>query len=173
MTLTIFTFSFQVPRPLGRNLSPSQVLNSKERGFQWEPHLSTRKGILRTVEGEGGFSLQTCSPMKVKVLVIQSCLTLCNPMDCSLSGPSVHGILQPRTLEWVAMPFSSGSSWPRDQTQVSCIADRFFTVWATRDILSHPAYVQPLNLARFIFVEEGGNQNTTEYDSWLWRSAVS
>ena len=103
----------------------------------------------------------------------QSCLTLCNSMDRGLSGPSVHGILQPRTLEWVAMPFSSGSSWPRDQTQVSCIAGRFFTVWTTRDILSHPAYVQPLNLARFIFVEEGGNQNTTEHDSWLWRSAVS
>ena len=51
-----------------------------------------------------------------------SCLTLCNPMDCI-----VHGILQGRILEWVAVPFSRGSSQPTDQTQVSCIADRFFT----------------------------------------------
>ena len=42
--------------------------------------------------------------------------TPCDPMDCSLPGSSVHGILQARLLEWVAMPFSKGSSWPRDQT---------------------------------------------------------
>ena len=47
---------------------------------------------------------------------LQSCLTLCNPMNCSPSGSSVHGILQARILEWVAMPSSSGSSWPRDRT---------------------------------------------------------
>ena len=66
------------------------------------------------------------------VLVSQLC-PLCDPMDCSLLGSSVHGILQLRILEWVAIPFSKGSSQPRDQTQVSCIAGRFFTVWATRE----------------------------------------
>ena len=70
---------------------------------------------------------------KVKVKVTQSYLTLCDPMDCSLPGSSVHGILQARILEWVAVPFSSGSSQHRHQTQVSCTADRFFTVWATRE----------------------------------------
>ena len=58
---------------------------------------------------------------------LQSCLMLCDPMDCSPPGSSVHGILQARILEWVAMPSSRGSSWPRDQTWVSCIAGRFFT----------------------------------------------
>ena len=53
---------------------------------------------------------------KVKVLVAQSCLILCDPMDCSSPGFSVHGILQARILEWVAIPFSRGSSQPRDQT---------------------------------------------------------
>ena len=58
---------------------------------------------------------------------------LCDPMDCSLPGSSVHGILQARILEWVAISFSRGSSQPRDQTRISCIAGRFFTVWATRE----------------------------------------
>ena len=53
-------------------------------------------------------------------------------MDCSLPGSSVHGILQARILEWVAMPFSRGSSRSKDWTWVSCIAGRFFTIWATR-----------------------------------------
>ena len=52
--------------------------------------------------------------LKVKVLVAQSCPTLCDTMDCSPSGSSVHGILQARILEWVAVPFSRGSSQPRD-----------------------------------------------------------
>ena len=52
----------------------------------------------------------TISHLSVKVLVAQSCLTLCDPMDCSPPGSSVHGILQARTLEWVAMPSSTGSS---------------------------------------------------------------
>ena len=67
--------------------------------------------------------------MKVEVLVAQSCLTFCNPMDCSLPDSSVHGILQARILNWVTIPFSRGSSRPRDQTQVSCVAGRFFTIW--------------------------------------------
>ena len=61
-------------------------------------------------------------------LVSQLCLTLCNPLDSCPSGSSVHGILQTRILEWFAMPSSRGSSQPRDRTQVSCIADGFFTI---------------------------------------------
>ena len=64
---------------------------------------------------------------------LQSCPTFCDSMDCSPRGFSVRGILQARILEWVAISFSRGSSWSRDWTQVSCIADRFFTIWATRE----------------------------------------
>jgi len=66
-------------------------------------------------------------------LVAQSCLILWDCMDCSPPAPPFMGILQARILEWVAMPSSRGSSQPRDQTQVSHIAGRFFTVWATRE----------------------------------------
>ena len=66
--------------------------------------------------------------MLLKVLVAQLCLTLCNPMDYSPPGSSVHGILQARILEWIAIFFSRGSSWPRDQTLVFCIAGRFFSL---------------------------------------------
>ena len=62
------------------------------------------------------------------------CLTLCDPMDWHLPGSSVHGILQARMLEWVAVPFSRGSSWPRDQTHISCVSclsGGFFTTSAT------------------------------------------
>ena len=69
---------------------------------------------------------------EVKVLIAQSCPTPCHPIDCNSPG-SVHGILQGRILEWIAIPFSRGSSQLRDRTQVSCIADGFFTVWATRE----------------------------------------
>ena len=55
-------------------------------------------------------------------------------MDCSLPGSSVHGIFQARVLEWVAVSFCRGSSQPRDWTQVSCIAGRHFTIWATREV---------------------------------------
>ena len=71
--------------------------------------------------------------LKVQVLVTQSCLTLSDSMDSSLLGSSVHGILQAKILEWVAMTFSRGSSQHRDRTWVSHIAGRCFTFWATRD----------------------------------------
>ena len=76
----------------------------------------------------------------------QSCLNLCNPMDCSPPGSSVHGILQARILEWVAMPSSRGSSGPRDQTWISCTAGRFFTTEPPRK----PAYcrVSSVQLSR-------------------------
>ena len=68
------------------------------------------------------------SNMNVKVKVTQLCPPLCNHMDYT-----VHGILQARILEWVAFPFSRGSSQPRDWTQVSHIDSEFFTSWATRE----------------------------------------
>ena len=64
------------------------------------------------------------------ILSFFSCVGLCDPMDCSLPGSSVHGILQARILEWVAMPSSRGSSWPRDRTRVSyvsCIGRQLYT----------------------------------------------
>ena len=73
-------------------------------------------------------------PEWVKWEVAQSYPTLCDPMDCSLPGSSVHGIFQERILEWVAISFSRGSFRPRDQTRVSHIVGRRFTVWATREV---------------------------------------
>ena len=61
------------------------------------------------------------------------CPTLRDPMDHSPPGSSVHGISQARILEWVAISFSRGYSRPRDGTQFSCIAGKFFTIWATRE----------------------------------------
>ena len=64
-------------------------------------------------------------------------------MDRRPPGSSVHGVSQARILEWVAMPFSRGSSPPRDRTQVFCMAGRFFTIWATGKSLSHEVSFQP------------------------------
>ena len=65
-----------------------------------------------------------CACIKQSVLVAQLCPILCNPMDCSPPGSSVHGTLQARILKWVAIPFSRGSSQLKDQAQVSCIAGK-------------------------------------------------
>ena len=64
--------------------------------------------------------------LKLRSEATQLCLTLCDPMDCSLPGSSVHGIFKARVLEWVAMSFSRRSSRPRDRTHVSCIVGRRF-----------------------------------------------
>ena len=66
--------------------------------------------------------------------VAQSCPPLCDSMDCSLPGSYVHGIFQARVLEWVTISFSRESSWPRDRTWFSCVAGRFFAIWATREV---------------------------------------
>jgi len=79
---------------------------------------------------------------KVKVLVAQSCLTFCNPMDCSSSGFSVHGFLQARILEWIPIPFSRESSWSRGQTSLSCISGRFFTISTTRELYQFSSVTQ-------------------------------
>ena len=64
--------------------------------------------------------------INTKVKIAQSYLTLCDPVGCSPPGSSVHGILQARIQEWVAISYSRGSSQPRDRTHVFCIAGRFF-----------------------------------------------
>ena len=73
-----------------------------------------------------------CVCLSLSIFVSRSVvLTSCDPIDCSPPGTSIHGILQARTLEWVATPFSRGSCQPRDWTQASCIACRFFTTDAS------------------------------------------
>ena len=91
----------------------------------WSPD-STQKESLRVFSV---VSAPACS-------VIKSCLTLCDPMDCSPPGSSVYGISQGRRLEWVVISFSTGSSWPRDWTCVSCIGRQILYHWATREALS-------------------------------------
>ena len=65
-------------------------------------------------------------PERKKILVAQLCPTHCDPRDCSPPSSFVHGILQARILEWIAVPFSRGSSQPWDRTHISCMAGRFF-----------------------------------------------
>ena len=90
---------------------------------------------------ERSLELQTeSSPLTLydRAKLLQSCLTLCDPMDCSLLVSSVHGILEARILEWVAMLSSRGSSWPRDWTCISCLpalGGEFFTTSTTWEAL--------------------------------------
>ena len=101
--------------------------------------------------------------------IAQSCLTLCDPMDCSLPGSSVHRILQARILEWVAIPFFRGSSQPWDKTQVSGIAGRFFTIRAMNEAHQKSAcfilhYLSVLGVCR------GGVESTAWGGGgrWIW-----
>ena len=109
-------------------------------------HLSCTRGILPLVDtfvfGYLPLPVKLChSGVTLRTLVFkfslvaQSCPTLCDPMDYSLPGSSVHGIFQARVLEWVAISFSRRSSQPRDRTQVSHIVGRHFIIWATGEVL--------------------------------------
>ena len=105
----------------------------------------------------------TCWFEKWKVLIAQLYPTLCDPMDYSLPGSSVYGILQERTLKSVAIPFSRGSSQFRNWTQVSLIAGRFFTIWARREafIQSSLTLCTPGTVAHHIplFMENSPGKN--------------
>ena len=116
-----------------------------EMDTQWELNLAQTPGVGRKWRWAHKFnsdsrymlvfscnSLEMCMT-QMSVLVAQFCPTLCDPVDCSPPGSSVHGILQTRILEWAAILFSRGSSRPKDQTWVSCIAGRFLTIWVTRE----------------------------------------
>ena len=90
------------------------------------PHLITTSLLRLTLD------LYLAYSMRVSHSVMS---TLCDPVDYGLPGFSVHGIFQTRILELAAIPFSRGSSQPRDQIWVSCITGRLFTIWATRKAL--------------------------------------
>ena len=92
----------------------------------------------------------------MKVKVAQSCPTLCDPMDYT-----AHGILQARILEWVVFPFSRGTFQPRDWTQVSRIAGRFFTSWATREAL------KGMNLATKMINRNATRVEVLSFKEWF------
>ena len=105
--------------------------------------------------------------------VAQSCLTLSNPMDCSLPGSSVLVISQARVLEWVAISFSRGSSWPRDLTQVSCIAGGLCTNWAIGET---PIYIHVSLLFQIVFpfrLLPNIEQSSLCYNPLLWKTHLN
>ena len=103
----------------------------------WEPRTLSIPPLKRLSEGKrtATWFLYIKVVVVVVVLVAQFCSTLCNPLDYSPPGSFVQGILQARILEWVAIPFSRRSFWPKAWTQVFCTAGWFFTIWATREDL--------------------------------------
>ena len=110
----------------------SQTLSSMVLLFSLSIRKQTRKGWLVPAWALIDSGTEIAPRSYVTELCIQShqsCLTLCDPMDHSPPGSSVHGIFQAKILWWVAIPFSRGSSQPGDETWVSCIAGRFFTDW--------------------------------------------
>ena len=104
------------------HINSTQKYFSHELTKSYETTITTKGWNL----GTDKLVVTESGPQKRKVSVSRS--VVCDPMDCTLLGSSDHGILQARTLEWVAIPFSRGSSQPRDRAQVSCIAGGFFTI---------------------------------------------
>ena len=97
------------------------------------------------------------------------------PMDCSPLGSSVHGILQARILERVAIPFSRGSSQPRDETQVSPIANGFFTSWAAREAHVYLCLCANIDSCEATHLEVGGipsRRHTLKFSDWHLLSKV-
>ena len=107
-----------------------RTLHSQKEGTT--PESRKLKDYLRTLHTTESYLISESESE-----VTQSCLTVCDPMDCSPPGSSDHGILPARILEWVAMSFSRGSSQPRDRTQVSRIEGRCFNLWTTREVGLH------------------------------------
>ena len=111
------------------NHKGDRILSHKSKHIMSAPHESQ----LRKRERKGRINRKKGGKQRRKVKVAQLCPTLYDPMDCGQAGSSVHGILQARILEWVAMPFSRGSSQSRDGTRVSCTGGGFSTIWTTRE----------------------------------------
>ena len=105
-----------------------------------QPHISPWMDIARSRAMQvtlWDFPSSLCQKCLISLfcyLVAKLCLTLCNSLECSPPGSSVHGILQARILEWVATSFSRGSSWPKNGTRVSCIGRYILYHWAVNKI---------------------------------------
>ena len=114
----------------------SAAVRGITKSQRWQPSNNNKCTSHCTFLNHDSFILQleVCTSYECVSEVTQSYPTLCDPMDCSLPGSSIHGIFQARILEWVAISFSRGSSQPRDRTLVSHIAGRRFTLWAIREI---------------------------------------
>ena len=126
---------FGAPTMRKHNLGQSILLS---RGSSWKvTMLSTASAAVFPAAWEIGPSVlwtyfSPCGGVCISCWVVSNSS---HRMDYSPPGSSVHGILQVRILEWVVIPFSKGSSWPRDQIQVSYITSIFFIVWASREAL--------------------------------------
>ena len=124
--------------------------------FAWQSNKAILTNFTQNSVSEIWFSVEYRDQILLqKSEVAQSRLTLCDPM-CSLPGFSVHGIFQARVLEWVDISFSRGSSQPRDQTRVSHIVGRRFTLWATREATASSG--KPLLQKQDISVRRGKGQ---------------
>ena len=128
----------------GNPFQYSCLENSMDRGAWQAPVAKSQTGLKtehkekNIIVGESycetvllNFCPWVCEYVCVCVCESLSRVQLCNPMDSSLPGLSLHGIFQATMLEWIAISFPRGSSWPRDWTWLSRIAGRLFTVWAT------------------------------------------
>ena len=107
------------------------------------------------------------TPRAIVLCCVPSCLTLWEPMDCSSPSSSVCGILQVRILEWVAISFFRGSSWPRDQTCISCIGRRFLYHWAMVSVTK--SWIKRIRLHERGGEEENQCGKTTEAALWQER----
>ena len=111
-------------------------MGNRGRNFLQHYHCSW-SGFERWIEFRYEDRRPVVGLMNVKVLAAQMCLTLCSPMDCSPPGSSVHGDSPGKNTGVGSHALLQGSPQPRDQTQVSCIAGRFFTFWATNKAGAH------------------------------------
>ena len=119
--------------PLGQEDPLEEEMTTRSSIFASKiPWMEEPGGLQSTGSQRVGHEWET-HKVTVTERATQSCPTLCDPMDCSPPGSSIHGVSQAGVLEWVAIPFSRASSQPRDWTWVSHTAGRFFTIWATRE----------------------------------------
>ena len=120
-----FTFHFHALEKEMATHSCSCLQNARDGGTWWAAvyGVTAQSRTRLTRLSSSSSSKSPFPPPALHVLVTQSCATLCNPMDCGPLGSSVHGILQAGTLEWVAIPFSRGSSLPRNRTKFRLQAD--------------------------------------------------
>ena len=140
---------FQVPVTMNYGNKKKICKSSGKLGFGMlnERNFRRRKFVMefKKLKTEGHKLKPSICHLKVKVSVAHLCPTLCDPMDCSSPGSSVHGLFHTKILEWVAISFFSGSSQPRNRTQVSCITGRFFTVSYQKSPCPSATYCPYLN----------------------------